>query len=63
MIKKIAYMACLLALITACAPVISQTTMNTVDKSISFPALQKNPDAFKGKNVLLAGHCYNPKGR
>lgn len=41
--------------VSACAPVISQKTMNTVDKAISFAALQQNPDAFKGRTVLLGG--------
>jgi outer membrane lipoprotein len=55
MIKRIVPIACLLVLMSACAPVISQITMSTVDKSTSFPALQKNPDALKGKIVLLGG--------
>jgi outer membrane lipoprotein len=55
MIRRFVPIACLLVLMSACAPVISQTTMGTVDKSISFPALQKNPDVFKGKVVLLGG--------
>ena len=42
-------------LIAACAPVISQTTMSTVDPSVSFQALQQNPEAFKGRVVLLGG--------
>jgi outer membrane lipoprotein len=29
--------------------------MNTVDKSISFPALQQRPDVLKGRVVLLGG--------
>jgi len=29
--------------------------MGTVDKNISFMALRQNPDAFKGKVVLLGG--------
>jgi outer membrane lipoprotein len=42
-------------LITACASTISQNTMSTVDKSISFQALQQKPDTYKGKVVLLGG--------
>ena len=55
MTRRIFPVACLLVLMSACAPVISQTTMSTVDKSISFPALHQNPDAWKGKIVLLGG--------
>lgn len=55
MIRKIVPIACLLAFMSACAPVISQTTMSTVDKSISFPALQQRPDGLKGRVVLLGG--------
>jgi len=55
MIRKTFFLLCFMALIASCAPVISQTTMNTVDKSITFPALQKNPDDMKGKIVLLGG--------
>ena len=55
MITRIISIACLLVLMSACAPVISQKTMSTVDKSISFSALQQNPNAFKGKIVLLGG--------
>jgi len=55
MIKKIVPIAGFLMLLSACAPVISQTTMSTVDNSISFPALQQSPDAYKGSVVLLGG--------
>ena len=55
MIRKIVSIACLLVLMSACAPVISQKTMSTVDKNISFMTLQQNPDAFKGKVVVLGG--------
>ncbi|MEN6330595.1 MAG: Slp family lipoprotein [Smithella sp.] len=55
MIKRIVPIACLLVLMSACAPVISQKTMSTVDKNISFISLRQNPDAFKGKVVLLGG--------
>ncbi len=55
MIKKIVFVTGFLMLLSACAPVISQTTMGTVDKSIAFPALQQNPDAYKGSVVLLGG--------
>lgn len=55
MIRRIVFLLCLLVLLSACAPVISQTTMSTVDKGISFSVLQRNPDALKGRVVLLGG--------
>ena len=55
MIRRIVFIVCLLVLISACAPVISQKTMSAVDKSISFTALRDNPDIFKGKIVVLGG--------
>ncbi len=55
MIRRIVFIACLLLLMPACAPVISKTTMNTVDRRISFPALQQRPDAYRGRVVLLGG--------
>ena len=41
--------------LTACAPTISPEILKTVDQSISFEALLKNPDAFQGKTVLFGG--------
>ncbi len=55
MIKKIFSVVSLMLLITACASVMSETTMNSVDQSVSFAALQQKPDAYKGKVVLLGG--------
>ncbi len=49
------FILCLLLLTSACAPVISQKTMSGVDKSISFAALHKNPDVYKGKIVIFGG--------
>lgn len=55
MIRKIIPLACLVVLISSCAPVISQTTMKDVDKNVSFTTIQRNPDAMKGRVVLLGG--------
>ena len=41
--------------LTACASTISPEVLKTVDQSISFEALLKNPDAFQGKTVLFGG--------
>ncbi len=55
MIRRIVSVACLMLFITACASVMSETTMKSVDQSVSFAALQQKPDAYKGKVVLLGG--------
>ncbi len=55
MVKRIFMGVSCLMLLCACAPVISQTTMSTVDRSVSFTALQQNPDAYRGRVVLLGG--------
>jgi outer membrane lipoprotein len=38
-----------------CAAVISQETLKTVDKDIRFEQVLENPDAYRGKVVLLGG--------
>ena len=45
----------LLAVLSACAPVISPEVLKTVDAVITFEQVLKNPDAYKGKTVLLGG--------
>jgi outer membrane lipoprotein len=42
-------------LVGGCAPVISQNALRDVDKDLSFQAIQRDPDNFKGKTVLLGG--------
>ena len=44
----------LLALLFACAP-ISRQSLRDVDSTISFQALLKDPEKYKGKLVLLGG--------
>ncbi len=44
-----------------CSPVIPQATLQQVDKSISFEALQQNPDLYRGKMVLLGGDIIEAK--
>jgi len=41
--------------VTGCAAVISQDTLKTVDKEIRFEQILENPDAYRGKVVLLGG--------
>ena len=45
----------LLTGVSACAPVISQEILKTVDPAITFEQVLKNPDANIGKTVLLGG--------
>ena len=45
----------LLTVVSACAPVISQGVLKTVDETITFERILANPDAYKGKIVLLGG--------
>ncbi len=42
-------------LVVGCAPVISQRALEEVDRSVSFEQLLDNPDAYRGKTVLLGG--------
>lgn len=44
-----------LIMAAGCAPVISQETLRTVDKQISFETILKDPDVYRGKDVLLGG--------
>jgi outer membrane lipoprotein len=51
-----AWLAAVAALaVTGCAAVISQETLKTVDKDIRFEQVLENPDAYRGKVVLLGG--------
>jgi outer membrane lipoprotein len=48
--------ATLTALVVAgCAPVISREVLKEVDQSIRFEELLKNPQAYRGRTVLLGG--------
>ena len=47
-------LASLLVLLFSCAP-ISRQSLRDVDSTISFPALLKDPERYKGKLVLLGG--------
>jgi outer membrane lipoprotein len=46
-------------LLSACTAAISKDQLQTVDSAITFPALLKNPEGYKGKNVLLGGQIVN----
>lgn len=45
----------LVALLYACAPVISKQSLREVDPAITFQELLKDPEKYKGKVILLGG--------
>ena len=45
----------LILFVMGCAPVISQEVLRDVDKDLPFQAVQRNPDQFKGKTIVLGG--------
>lgn len=47
--------ALLAALLAGCAPVISENTLRTVDRDISFSSVVADPAAFTGRSVVFGG--------
>jgi outer membrane lipoprotein len=45
--------------VAGCATVISKETLKTVDRDIRFEQVLENPDAYRGKVVLLGGEIIN----
>jgi outer membrane lipoprotein len=45
--------------VAGCATAISQETLKTVDKDIRFEQVLENPEAYRGKVVLLGGEIIN----
>jgi outer membrane lipoprotein len=45
----------LISLFAGCAPAISQEVLRDVNKDLSFQAVLRSPDEFKGKTILLGG--------
>jgi outer membrane lipoprotein len=43
-------------LLPGCAPVISREVLREVDKDVSFEQLLKNPEAYRGRTLLLGGN-------
>ena len=43
-------------LLAGCAPVISQEVLEEVNQALSFEQLLKDPEAYRGKTVLLGGN-------
>jgi len=49
----------LLALLTACASVISKESLKKVDPELTFQTLIKDPEKYKGKVLLVGGPILN----
>ncbi len=56
---RMAIMIAALPWVTSCAPAIPKESLRQVDPDITFQALVKNPDAYRGKVVLLGGQIMN----
>lgn len=57
-LKKLIYAASLF-LIAGCGPVISEETLKTVDRAVRFEQVVKDPDAYKGRQVVFGGTILN----
>ena len=44
-----------LCLLAGCTHIISEKSLDRADRSVSFDVLRKDPDAYKGKFVILGG--------
>lgn len=60
-LRPLVFIICL-ALI-GCAPVISKETLNTVDRSITFEEVIKDPSAHTGKGVVFGGTILDTENR
>jgi outer membrane lipoprotein len=56
---RILFLISTLLLMAGCARVISESSMRLVDQNITFDMLQKDPEAYVGKYVLLGGTIEN----
>jgi len=52
---------CLLLLIYGCASGISRQALKQADPTITFQQVQKDPDAYKGKVILLGGQILSTR--
>jgi outer membrane lipoprotein len=52
---RISLLSLLLIALSACAPAISKQVRQQADQSLSFPILSADPEAYKGKIVILGG--------
>jgi len=49
------FISLLFLLCAGCAPVISEQSMQLVDRTLSFDTIKKNPDQYIGRYVLVGG--------
>jgi len=52
---KVAGLLGLLVLLSACASTFPKALMEQVDPTVSFPQLAKNPEAYRGRIVMVGG--------
>lgn len=52
---KISLIVLIMALLSGCGHVVSKELRETADKDLTTAALFKDPDAYKGKIVMLGG--------
>ncbi len=52
---RVGLLSVLLLPLLACAPAVSKQVRQQADQSLSFPVLSADPDAYKGKIVILGG--------
>ena len=52
---RIGLLSLLVLPLSACAPAISKQVRQQADQSLSFPVLSADPEAYKGKIVILGG--------
>ena len=59
MMKRFFILVMVLGLLSGCAHAVSRGVLKQVDRKITFVALLKDPNAYKGKVVLLGGIIVN----
>ncbi len=62
-LKKTTLLLLALLLTSGCAPVISQKTLESVDRGIRFSDLVKEPDKYRGQKVVLGGTIVSIENR
>ena len=50
-------------MLTGCAPILSQSTLNVIDLTITFPKILDHPDSYTGKRVVCGGRILELKAR
>ncbi len=60
---KLLMVAVLAAFLTACTPAISKDSLKLADPALTFPTLVKDPEAYRGKNILVGGQILTTTAR